>query len=127
MEPQEIKDLVAAEVKAATEALQNQIEDLKATLDSVTKETEDLKASLASLSDDNKAVEETPVKKFVTPNDKIKVSKDLTVQFTAPTFIFQKKLYVSEAEVKSTELIGKLVAQQTVEGQFKDGLLKKVS
>lgn len=112
MESQEIKDLVAAEVKAATASLQKEVEALK----------EQLANSAAAA-----PAEVQKPKKFVTPEGKIKINNGLVVQFTAPTFVLNKKLYVSEAEVENKDLIAALVKQQTVEGAFKDGLLKKVS
>lgn len=114
MSEKEIQELVAAEVKAATSQITEKVDSF----------INEAKATLAALVDAAPKEQEPTAKvvEFKVPEQTIKVGK-LNVKFAAPTFVFAKKLYVAEAELDNKELLQALVAQQTVNGEFKPGTL----
>lgn len=120
MTPKEIKDIVAVEVTAATELLQQYFESKIAEL---SKTVEQLKTTAGA---EPKAVKEEPKKVPVIP-DTVMKHGDMKLKFAYPTFVFKRKLYVAEAEVENTELIAELVKNQQGKDGFQDGVLKQIN
>lgn len=136
MTPEEMKAEVAEHVKAATVELVKQVAELTKQVEALAKVSdknfkavgEELKKIKAAAPAPTGEVKKEPKKELKVPTKKIEVDGGLTVQFAKASFMLNKTLYISEAEVDNIELIKALVKNQTHKTRgFLDGVLKRVN